>query len=309
VVLYNPKLFKDITQTKSLSKAAALNGMSQSAVSQFLRELERRLGAPLLDRSTRPLSLTRAGRLYADLCKDILRLEDEFRSSIGALTGRVEGEVRVASIYSIGLSEMTHLKEEFTRRYPDAKLQVEYLRPQKIYAALLEDKADLGLISYPEATKGLAVIPWREEEMAVAVSPSHPLAQTNILVPSDLEGHDFIGFDEDLTIRREIDRFFREQGVEIRMALQFDNIQSIKEAVALGSGVSILPARTFQTEIEQGRLIAVPLLAPELRRPVGIVHKKKKQFNQATQAFLELLREKPAKSPTERTRPATMVRS
>ena len=72
----------------------------------------------------------------------------------------------------------------------------------------------------------------------------------------DRRQQDFIGFDEDLSIRRELDRFFREQGIEMRMAMQFDNIQMIKEAVALGSGISILPARTMLAEVEQGRLVA-----------------------------------------------------
>lgn len=292
----NSSLFRDIAQTRSLSKAATLNGISQSAASQHLRDLERKLGVALLDRATRPVSLTEAGKLYADLCRDVLRSEEEFLAGIERLTGKVEGKVRIASIYSIGLSEMTEIRGAFAARCPNAELRVEYLRPNKIYESLLGDQADLGLVSYPVATKDLAVIPWREEEMAVAVSPYHPLAQTNVLLPSDLEGHDFIGFDEDLTIRREIDRFFREQGVEIRVALQFDNIQSIKEAIALGSGVSILPARTFQAEIAQGRLMAVPLLAPELRRPLGIVHRRKKRFNRATQILLDLLRETPVQA-------------
>jgi DNA-binding transcriptional LysR family regulator len=143
------------------------------------------------------------------------------------------------------------------------------------------------------AKRELAVVPWRKERMAVAVAPSHPLAAKRILQPADLQGQDFIGFDEDLLIRRELDRFFRDQGVEVNQVMQFDNIQTIKEAVALGSGISILPERTMQTEIDQGRLISVPLHAPELLRPLGIVHRKRKKFNLAAQAFLNLLREQP----------------
>ena len=170
---------------------------------------------------------------------------------------------------------------------------MDYLRPQKIYEALLADQARLGAGELPVATKELAVIPWREEEMSVAAPPSHPLAQKPVLLPADLNGQDFIGFDEDLSIRRELDRFFREQGIEMHLAMQFDNIQMIKEAVALGSGISILPARTMSAEIEQGRLVAIPLHAPELVRPVGIVHRKRKKFNRAAQSFLELLLEAP----------------
>jgi len=294
VLFDNFKLFRDIAQNKSISRGATLNEISQSAASQYIQEMERRLGVTLLDRTTRPLNLTPAGKLFYDLCRDALRREEQFQVQLENLKGLVEGTVRVASIYSIGLSEMTRLQEEFAARFPNAQLHVDYLRPDKVYEAVLTDQADLGLVSYPVGTKDLAVIPWREEEMTVAAPPSHPLAQKAVLVLADLEGQDFISFDEDLSIRHELDRFFRSQGIEIRIAMQFDNIQMIKEAVALGSGISILPARTMQAEIAQGRLVSIPLHAPELVRPVGIVHRKRKRFSHAVQSFLELLLEQPA---------------
>ena len=290
----NLKLFRDIAQNKSISRGATLNEISQSAASQYIQEMERRLGVTLLDRTTRPLNLTPAGKLFYDLCRDALRREEQFQVQLENLKGLVEGTVRVASIYSIGLSEMTRLQEEFAARFPNAQLHVDYLRPDKVYEAVLTDQADLGLVSYPVGTKDLAVIPWREEEMTVAAPPSHPLAQKAVLVLADLEGQGFISFDEDLSIRHELDRFFRSQGIEIRIAMQFDNIQMIKEAVALGSGISILPARTMQAEIAQGRLVSIPLHAPELVRPVGIVHRKRKRSSHAVQSFLELLLEQPA---------------
>jgi len=291
--LSEAKLFKEISQTRSISRAASHCGVSQSAATQHVQEVERRLGFALVDRSTRPLTLTEAGKLYADYCRDILRRNEQFLSALARLKGSAEGTVRVASIYSIGLSEMSHLRDLFEQRHPQAQLHVDYLRPDKIYDAVLADAADLGLVSYPVAKRELAVIPWRKERMAVAVAPSHPLATRTILVPADLNGQDFVGFDEDLLIRRELDRFFREHGVDVRQIMQFDNIQTIKEAVALGSGISILPERTMQTEINQGRLVSVPLHAPELVRPVGIVHRKRKKFNLAAQAFLNLLCEQP----------------
>ncbi|PYT28491.1 MAG: LysR family transcriptional regulator [Acidobacteria bacterium] len=289
----NTKLFKDIAQLKSISRGASLNGISQSAASQQIQELERQLGLTLFDRSTRPLAPTQAGKLLFDFCRDVLRREEQFQVQLENLKGLVEGALRVASIYSIGLSEMSRVQEEFTARFPNAQLHVDYLRPDKVYEAVLADQADLGLVSYPSGSKDLAVIPWREEEMTVASPPWHPLARKPVLLPADLNGQDYVGFDEDLMIRRELDRFFREQGIEIHLAMQFDNIQMIKEAVALGSGISILPARTMQAEIAQGRLVSISLHAPELVRPIGIVHRKRKRFNRATQAFLELLLEQP----------------
>jgi DNA-binding transcriptional LysR family regulator len=273
-----------------MSKGAAHCGVSQSAASQHVQEVERRLGVTLLDRSKRPLELTPAGQRYQEFCRDVLRREEELGLALESLKGAADGAVRVASIYSMGLSELSRLQEEFAARYPAAQLHVEYMRTDRIYPAVLEGAADLGLVSYPEPGRDIAVIPWREEEMQVAAAPSHEFAARAEVYPADLNGQDFIGFDEDLRIRRELDRFFRAHGIEVNMVMHFDNIQTIKEAVALGSGVSILPARTMQAEIAQGRLAAVRLHAPGLVRPVGIVHRKRKKFNRATQVFLDLLR-------------------
>jgi len=272
-----------------MSRGAEHCGVSQSAASQHVQEVEKRLGVILLDRSKRPLELTPAGKLYQEFCREILKREEEFTLSLESLKGAVEGTVRVVSIYSAGLSEMSRLQGEFAERYPTAQLHVEYMRPDKIYDAVRSDAADIGVVSYPESSREIAAIPWREEEMHVAVPPSHPFAAREEIFPADLTGQDYIGFDEDLRIRRELDRFLRAHGVEVNVVMQFDNIQMIKEAVALGSGISLLPARTMQAEIEQGRLVAVRLHAPDLVRPVGIVHRKRKKFNSATRALLGML--------------------
>jgi LysR family transcriptional regulator, transcriptional activator of the cysJI operon len=276
-----------------MSKGAAHLGVSQSAASQHVQEVERRLGVQLFDRSKRPLELTAAGKIYHEFCRDVLRREEELGRELETVKQQVEGTLRVASIYSIGLSEMSHLQETFTRLYPAVQLQVEYMRPEKVYEAVLDDSADLGLVSYPQASREITAIPWRDEEMQVAVPPSHPFARRREVYPADLSGQTFVGFDEDLSIRRELDRFFKTQGVEVNLAMHFDNIHTIKEAVMLGTGISILPARTMQTEIAQGRMVAVKLHAPGLVRPVGVVHRKRKKLNRAAQAFVELLLEQP----------------
>jgi len=276
-----------------MSKGAAHCGVSQSAASQHVQEVERRLGLTVFDRTRRPMELTTAGRIYASFCRDVLEREREMELELEALKAEFGGTARVASIYSIGLSEMSRLQEEFTSRHPAAQLHVEYMRPDKIYEAVVNDSADLGLVSYPVPSRDVAVIPWRNEEMQVAVPPSHPFAARNAVYPADLNGQDFIAFDEDLSIRRELDRFMKAQGIEVNAVLHFDNIQMIKSAVAHGSGISILPARTMQEELAQGSLVALRLEA-DLVRPVGIVHRKRKRFNRATQSFLELLAPAPA---------------
>lgn len=291
-------LFKDIAQTRSFSRAAALNGISQSAASQQVQELERSLGVTLLDRSTRPLVVTAEGEIYADFCRDVLRRRQEMETALRRLREDVGGQIRVASIYSVGVSELIQMERRFSETHPHADVSVRYLQPAKVYTAVLRDEADLGLVSYPEPSREITVIPWRREEMVLAASPDHPLAKRVASLqgplPLDaLNGIDFVSFDEELPIRHHVDRFLKEKGIEVNPTLHFDNIEMVKEAVALKAGVSILPHRIMREDLRQKRLTAIRLAGTSLYRPLGIIHRKKKQFHPALQAFLEMLCEAP----------------
>jgi DNA-binding transcriptional LysR family regulator len=294
MTLEHLKLFRDIAHARNVSHGAEICGVSQSAASQYLHETERLLGVQLLDRSTRPIELTEAGRLYYEFCRDVLRRREEFEEALEKLKGRVQGTVRVAAIYSVGISDMSRLELELSRRMPEAVLQVEYLRPDKVYDAVVADQADLGLVSYPESNREITAIPWREEKMMVAAAPSHPLASRKTLDLADLEQQSFVAFDDDLRVGREVKRYMRDNGAQLNVVMHFDNIQTMKEAVVLGSSISIMPVRVLRNDIEQGRLVAIPIKGCTLVRPLGIVHRRRKTFNQATRTFLELLRQEAA---------------
>lgn len=255
-----------------------------------MQELERQLGTVLLDRSTRPLIVTPAGKLYLDYCRDSIRRRDEFESELHRLKHDMQGKVQIAAIYSVGLSEMSAIESKFSERFPNGELVVSYLRPEKVFEAVEEDRADVGLLSYAESTRDVVALPWREEEMVVAVSASHPLARNTEVHVQELAGEAFIGFDEDLPIDENIARYLREHRVSVDMVFRFDNLQMIKEAVGHGVGISIMPERVMHAEVEQGRLVALKLKPTDLFRPVCIVHRRRKVFSELAQGLLEILR-------------------
>jgi DNA-binding transcriptional LysR family regulator len=205
------------------------------------------------------------------------------------MKGTAGGMVRIAAIYSVGISEMSKLEKEFYLRLPSAQLEVNYLRPEKVYQAVADERVDIGLVSYPESTREITALPWREETMVVACSPSHLFASRESMNPSELEGAEFVGFDEDLPISRDIDRFLHEHGVHVHISSRFDNIQSMKEALRLGSGVSILPEPMLHSEVQEHRLCAIRL-EDLLIRPLGIIHRRRRSFPRAAQVFMDLLR-------------------
>jgi len=283
------KVFRDIAQAHSISRAAELNEISQSAASQHLKTLEKKLGAELVDRRTRPLKLTSAGRIYYEASRDIVRRYEQMEAELESLRSELAGAVRVASIYSIGLYEMTRLRDAFQAENPQAHVHLEFMRPDKIYQAVQDDQADFGLVSYPNPGKELRTINWRLERLALVCLPDHPLARKKTVRPGDLAGEDFVSFDPGLSIRRVLDRFFREHGVHRQIALEADNVQMIKEAVLLGSGVSILPEQMVAQEAAEGRVVVRQIEADGLIRPVGIILRRKKRLTRTAAQFLQFL--------------------
>jgi DNA-binding transcriptional LysR family regulator len=290
VTLGNLRLIRDIAHSRSVSKAAQLNDLSQSAASQALREAEIELAVQVFDRTRRPLVVTEAGKRVLEYCRDVLHRHEELCAQLAELKKDAAGTVRLAAIYSVGLSEMSELEKRFARKFPDGELQISYLRPERVWESVAQDQADIGLMSYAESSREVVALPWRDEEMVVAVAPEHPFAKRKKVTVSELAGSTFIGFDDDLPINSHIERYLRDHKVKVEMTLRFDNLQMIKEAVAHHAGVSIMPRRVMREEVALHRMVALTLDPPDLFRPVRIVHRRKKAFTAPMSGMLEILR-------------------
>lgn len=289
------KIFCDVVRWASFSRGASENQVSQSTASQVVHQLEVRLGVKLIDRSKRPLVLTSHGKVYYEGCKDLVGRYLEVENRVKALEDEqnVVGTVWVASIYSVGLHHMTQYVRTFGERYPGANVRLEYLHPTRVVESVCREGAELGLVSYPRKWPELKVIPWREEEMVLAVDPGHRFAGLGRIDVAELDGQTFVGFDADLSIRRAIDRFLRHHEVHVRMALEFDNIENIKRAVEIPAGMAILPEPTLAREVEAGTLVAVRIDGQDphhrLTRPLAIIHRRSLQLSTTALQFLKLL--------------------
>jgi DNA-binding transcriptional LysR family regulator len=283
------KIFCDIVGLRSFSEGADANQVSQSRTSQMVHYLEKHLGVKLIDRSHRPWILTPEGKVFYDGCRNLVEQYYELETEVKSFHDEVSSIIRVASIYSVGLRHMSQYIEKFSELYPRVRVHIEYLHPNKVYESVVNQDADIGIVSFPQSKRDLSVIPWRLETMVVACHPEHPLAAEKEVEFSEISGEKFVGFDKDLVIRREIDRFLRRQGVDIEVVLEFDNIEAIKRAVEIASGISILPRPTLDNEVKNGLLALVPFKRQELVRPLGIIHRRGKKFNPNLLHFVELL--------------------
>lgn len=283
------ELFCDVAQRHSFSKGAAAQNVSQSAASQAVHLLEKRLGTLLIDRSKRPLELTPAGQVYFDGCRELLERYRSIEDQVQQIQHRVAGMVRVAAIYSVGLMQMERYVKRFEELYPDAELRLDYVHPDQVYEQILNDEADLGLVSFPRNGGEIVSIDWQKQPMLLVVPPYHPLATRENVSILELAGQDYVGFTRDLTIRREIDRWLKRARVAVNSIHEFDNIENIKRAIEIGTGIALLPEPTVRQETSAGSLVALPLNDIELHRPLGIVHRRHKQLTNAMQKLVDLL--------------------
>jgi DNA-binding transcriptional LysR family regulator len=290
VTLEALKLYCDIVRLRSVSRGAAASGVSQSAASQAVHQLEGEIGAPLLDRSRRPLGPTEQGRMFYESCRTLLQGFEKARAEISASRQRVQGTVRVAAIYSVGLHDMSRHMQPFMAAHPHARVLLECLHPHKVVAAVLNDEADLGILSYPTATRALEVLPVRAEPMVLVTHPTHRLARRRRAAPADLQGERFVAFDHDIPIRKAIDRALKQHNVKVEVVMEFDNVETIKQAIGIAAGVSILPRPTVLLEIGMRTLAAVPLTVPGLVRPIGIIRRRGKPLTPAVERFMQVLR-------------------
>jgi DNA-binding transcriptional LysR family regulator len=175
-------------------------------------------------------------------------------------------------------------------------VRIEYLHPDKVTEAVLTDEAELGILSYPPANRALKVMPWRSEKMLFVCHPTHRLARRRSITPADLNEESFVAFDADLRIRKAIDRCLRGHHVHVRVVMEFDNIETIKQAISVGAGVSILPQPTILKEVGSRMLAAIPLTMTELVRPLGIIHRLGKHLTPPVARFLELLQQSAEKT-------------
>ncbi len=285
------KVFCDVVGRRSFSRAADDNGISQSGASQMVNHLEEELGVRLIDRSKRPFVLTPEGEVYYEGCKKLvhryLALEEEVRT----LHEEVAGRVSVASIYSVGLNYMEGLVQKFVAEYPKANVRLEYQHPDKIYELVDNDQVDFGLVSYPKSTRTLKPLPWRNEPMVLVCAPGHAFALEESIPLAALDGQKLVAFDGGLPIRRELDKALAAAEAEADVVMEFDNIETIKRAVEIGSGVSLLPAPTVLREVAAGSLAAVPLKDTTLVRPLGIIQRKNVELGKTARRFLEMLQE------------------
>lgn len=285
----NFKIFADLVETKSFSKSAKLNGITQSAVSQQARAMERHFKTLLIDRSQKQFQLTREGQRVYESAKEMLHTYDKLLSELQEMKKVISGTIRISTIYSIGLHELPPYIKKFLHDFPSVNVRVEYRRSNLVYEDILHNSVDFGLVAFPVKTRQIDILPFRDDHLVLITHPNHALAKKGEIELKDLTGQKFIGFDPDIPTRKAVDQIFRENKLEIEPVMEFDNIETVKRAVEIDHGIAIVPFATVMQEARQGSLAAVPFKGKDFTRPLAILHRKGRVLTPAMKKFIETL--------------------
>jgi len=292
----NFKVFCDLVESKSFSRAAKLNGITQSAVSQQLRTMEENLKTIIVDRSQKQFRLSAEGDIFYKAAKEILMRYDQLNSDLLATKSIVSGRLHISTVYSVGLHEMPPYIKEFMQKYPQVKARIEFSRSNRVYDDVAAGVSDLGIVAFPAKNRQIEVIPFKEDRLVLICAPSHPLAKESAVSLKALANERFIAFEGDIPTRKATDLFLREAKVDLDPVLEFDNIETMKRAVEIEAGVALVPSATVAQEVKLGTLCEVAIKGKPLVRPLGVLYRKGRVLTPAMRHFIETLTGKPVKA-------------
>jgi len=286
----NLKVFCDLTESESFTKTAQINGVTQSAVSQTISALERTFKSLLIERSRKQFRLTREGRVLYDYSKQIIQIYESLDGRLQELKDIISGTIRVATIYSIGLHDLPPFIRKFMKSFPTVNVHVEYRQATQVYEDVLGNGVDLGLVAYPVKDARLAILPLRNEPLVLICHPKHPFARLKSIKLTALDGQKLISFDPDTPTRKALDKVFKQHGVTVDHVMEFDNVETVKRAVEIEAGLSIVPQITVLQEIERQTLVAIKIEGDQFFRPVAAIYKKNRVLSPAMKQFLAILK-------------------
>ena len=286
------KVFCDLAELRSFSKTAEKHLLSQSAVSQQLAQLELVHKCQLIDRKKRPIELTKAGQLLYEAAQDMLGKYEQLKSELSSMRTSAGKRINVAAIYSIGMHTLPDYVKKFMVNYPNVNVHIEYFSAHKIYEMVLDGDVDIGLVAVPKRDKRLEVYDFEDEPLVLVCSPKHPLSHESQIDIHQLQFERFISFEKDVPTRTWIDSILQRYNVVVRPVMEFDNVETIKRAVEINSGVSILPRTAILQELSGGTINAIVFSNENFVRPTGIIVRKDRLLSQAARYFVELLQKK-----------------
>ncbi|WP_373974714.1 LysR family transcriptional regulator [Chitinibacter sp. SCUT-21] len=267
------EVFCAINHTGSVTAAAEQLGLSQSAASGALAELERRLGCTLFDRIGRRVVLNEHGRFLLPRAQELLGQAIDLESSY---TAGAPSRLHIAASLTIGNFVLPSLLGELMQARPEDRYEVAIGNSQQVVDLLLDSRADIGLIEAPISHRQLVNELWLSDEMAIFARADHPLAQQEPNL-SDLAATPWIMREPGSGVRQMLESMLLPHLGGINILLELGSGEAVREAVRLGLGISCGSKRAIARELACGEFVMIPLPnIPMLRRFYLVWHAEKR---------------------------------
>lgn len=280
--------FLAIVEERSFTRAALRLHRTQPAVSQAVRRLEEALGERLFERGRRDGVLTAAGEVLRDYAERMLRLRVEAASAVGEVQALQRGRLLVAANeYTSHL--LLPVLAEYRQASPQIELVVQRSLASRIPEQVLERSVEFGVLTFlPEQPELLPVAVY-EDEVVLVVDPRHALAGRQQVSVAELGAQNFIGHAVPSPLRRDVLALFARMKTPLHMGVQLPSLEAVKQFVALGAGVAILPKLAVRGELDRGTLVRVRVTELDWTRRLWVVRRRRGPLSHAGAAFLRTL--------------------
>ena len=280
--------FLEIVRLKSFSKAAQTCYRTQPAISAQVRQLEQELRADLFERFGSRISLTTAGKIFAEYAEQMLDLRRRVQDAIAELESNPRGELVIAANEATCIYVLPKVFSEYRSQFPAVQLQVLRSYGSRVVEAVMENSADFGLTQLPVEEKRLQVVNVYRDEIRLIVPARHPLANRAVVSAHDVAEH-FLVLPKYGKTRTRLNEWLEAVEDEVRISMELDSTEMMKHFVIAGLGVSFMAASNCREEIAAGKLRAVPLGPEPMMRRLGLIYRKDKALSKAALGFIQVV--------------------
>lgn len=279
-----------VAQEKSFSRAAETLNRTQPAISQAIRRLEQEIGEKLFDRSSKDGTLTTAGEVLLVYAKQMINLRKTAQTAVRELRDLHHGKVTI-SANEHTVFYLLPIIREFRKRYPSIKVEVSRGVASRIPTEVMAREVELGVISFKTADESVKSMPVFQDELALIVAPSHPLANKKSVSVRELGLESFIAHNAPSPYREKVIETFEKYKTQLNISVELPSLEAIKRLVEAGTGIALVPKLTAEAEISSGRLMALSVNEMKLERKLHIIYRRNSELSHAAKVFLQLVKE------------------
>jgi DNA-binding transcriptional LysR family regulator len=285
------RIMCDLLELRNITAVAKKHKLSQPTISHKLIQTEMIYKCKLINRKHRPFTFTKAGELFCDACKEILKRHEHLKDAISTLSPS-PSQVNIATIFSIGMHMLKPYIKKIMVESPQLYPSVEYYKSSQIYNCILSGDINIGIVAVPEKKANIDIYPFEKEPLVLACHPGHSLANNISVDIKNLQDRDFVAFDNNTPTRKHIDSILKRYNVCVNIKKECENIEIIKRAAEAKVGICILPLTAIAFELSSGTLKAIPFSNEKLVRPTGILVKRTAELSPSVQHCLDILLKK-----------------